>query len=407
MKRHSTSIGKKSSLTWLGLVIAMVSGMYTLDGQQPATPMRLDAPMGTAAVSPEGNHIAMVLGRSAQQEDGSWENARWIEIWEPASSKVMAKVDMPSLALFKGATFPWGFISYCDRGRYLAAYDLIDTVYVLDATTYRVESRIGLSDVLRHDPVGTGTIRGLRMACSANASVLVMSAYGGPFGLGVVRLFNLATGEPIAELHQDSSAGETFQDVDLSPDGSKLAVLLESSTRRPLKALNVEIRETRRLKLVRTLSTGDVPRGLIFAGESEIVTVQERPSRPWWPPKQVLRLWDLESGKEERRFSDAQVDVEGPISSSADGKMILGNLFTYRDYRLCNGLEGCRKLVKQQCAVWDKRTGAQIFRSEPFEPIGQPFSARCVLSQNGAVAMVQWPHNVIAPRLFQIRQPGS
>ena len=97
-----------------------------------------------------------------------------------------------------------------------------------------------------------------------------------------------------------------------------------------------------------------------------------------------------------------------PISSSADGKTILGYIPTYHECRLCSGLEGRREVKKQQYAVWDKSTGSEIFRSQPFGPIVDPLGPRCVLSQNGAVVMVYWPDNIITPRLFPIgQQPGG
>lgn len=66
------------------------------------------------------------------------------------------------------------------------------------------------------------------MACSAGGNVFAVSAYGGRFGLGLIRLFDFATGEQIAELKQDSSSGAEFAAVDLSPNGSKLAILLQA-----------------------------------------------------------------------------------------------------------------------------------------------------------------------------------
>jgi WD40 repeat protein len=361
----------------------------------------LDAPVATAAVSPDGRYVEANVGHSIQRKDGSWDNTEWIEVIEPSSSNVIARVDIPGAALLKEApvSSPDGFVSYCDNGKYLIAYDLIGTLYVLNASSYRVESRISLGNLRGHDP--RGTVLGITMACSASGSVFAVNAFGGRFGWGLVRLFNLTTGEQVAELRQEPSAG--ISAIDLSPNGSKLAILLASADRATSKRSdNVEIRETKQLKLLSAFSTGDAPRGLTFAGESEIVTVQEQPSG-WSSPKQILRLWNLESGKEEKKFSDAYVGVDWPISSSVDGKTILGFIPTYHECRLCNGLEGRREVKKQQFAVWDKNTGSEIYRSEPFRPIVDPLGPRCILSQDGTVVMVYWPDSQITPRLLPIR----
>lgn len=389
----------------LGLIFALGCGMHQIHAQQLST-MRLDEPMTSAAVSPDGRYVAVDIARSRQNADGSWNSTESIQVLQPDASKVIAKIGVPSAALLKDAPVSStdGFLSYCDSGRYLAAYDLIGTVYVLDASTYRVKSKIVLGTLRSRDAQGTAL--GVRMACSADGSVFAMSAYGGRFELGLIRLFDLATGEQIAELHQDSSLGAEFAAVDLSPNGSKLAVLLQGPSGTTLKGPNLQIRETKQLRLLGEFSTGDVARGLAFSGESEVVTVQGQPGG-WASAKQVLRLWNLESGKEEKQFSDAHLGVDWPISSSADGKTILGYLPTYRQCRLCNGLEGRREVKKQQFAVWDKSTGSEIYRSEPFGPVVDPLGSRCVLSQIGAVVMVYWPDNFIMPRLFRIRQTAQ
>jgi len=214
MKWKPAPFGKKCDSIWLGLVLALGCGVYTLHAQELTT-MRLDAPMATAAVSPDGRHVAVNVGRSVQQKDGSWNNTEWIEVIEPSSSSVVARVHLPSAALLKDApaSSTDGFISYCDNGKYLAAYDLIGAVYVLNASTYRVESQIGLGNLRAQD--AHGTVLGVRMACSAGGSVFAVGAYGGRFGLGLIRLFDLATGEQIGELSQDSSSRAEFAAIDL------------------------------------------------------------------------------------------------------------------------------------------------------------------------------------------------
>jgi hypothetical protein len=102
------------------------------------------------------------------------------------------------------------------------------------------------------------------------------------------------------------------------------------------------------------------------------------------------------------RYTDASGDVEWPISSSVDGTRILGYIPTFRECRFCNGLEGRRDVKEQRFAVWNKITGAEIYRSESFRPIVEPLGLQPVLSQDGKTAMVYWPDNVITPRTFPL-----
>lgn len=219
--------------------------------------------------------------------------------------------------------------------------------------------------------------------------------------MGVLRLFDFISGAQIAELRQNPSAGAAFRQISLSPDGSKLAILLQNPRRTATKSPNIEIRETKHLALLSQFTTGDVPDGLTFSGDLEVVIVQGQ-AMGRDSSRRALQLWNVESGKEARRYTDASSDVQWPISSSADGTRILGYIPTFRECRFCNGLEGRRDVKEQRFAVWNKITGAEIYRSEPFSPIVEPLGAQPVLSQDGTTAMVYWPDNVITPRTYTL-----
>jgi WD40 repeat protein len=371
--------------------------MRSLHAQQLAT-MRLDGPMSSAAVSPDGRYVAVNIGSSAQKADGSWNSTESIQVLELAASKVIAKVDLPSASLLKDGPLSStdGFVGYCDNGKYLAVYDEIGTIYVLNARSFEIESKISLGEMPH---VGVLGVR--RVVCSAGSSLIAVNSYGGQFGWGVLRLFDLTSGGQIAELRQNPSAGTAFRQISLSPDGSKLAILLQNPRRTPTKSPNVEIRETKDLALISQLTTGDVPDGLTFSGDLEVVTVQGH-AMGRDSSRRALQLWNVESGKEARRYTDASSDVQWPISSSADGTRILGYIPTFRECRFCNGLEGRRDVKEQRFAVWNKITGAEIYRSEPFSPIVEPLGPQPVLSQDGTTAMVYWPDNVITPRTFPL-----
>ena len=369
-----------------------------MHAQQSLSVLRLDGPMSSAAISPDGRYVAVNVGSSAQKADGSWSSTESIQVLEPSASKVAARVDLPSAALLKAGPLSStdGFVGYCDNGKYLAAYDEIGTVYVLNAHSYDVESKISLGEMPH---VGVLGVR--RVVCSANSNLIAVNGYGGQFGLGILKLFDLTSGRQVAELRQNSAAGTVFRQISLSPDGSKLAILLENPKRTAIQGPIVEIRETKRLTLLNQFTTGDAPNGLTFSGESEVLTAQGQ-AKGRDTSRRALQLWNVESGKEVRRYSDVSGDVAWPISSSADGTKILGYIPTFRECRFCNGLEGRRDVKEQRFAVWNKITGAEIYRSEPFRPIVEPLGPQPVLSQDGTTAMVYWPDNVITPRIFQL-----
>lgn len=396
--KHLTRLNPVTlSLIRVLIVVLWGNSMQSLFAQQLAT-MRLDGPMSTAAISPDGRYIAANIGSSKQKPDGSWSSTESMQVLELAASKVVAKVDLPSAPLLKDGPLSStdGFVGYCDKGRYLAVFDEIGTLFVLDPHSLEIKARIGLGEQPH-----VGALGYRRVVCSANSSLIAVNGNGGQFGLGVLRLFDLASGVQIAEVHQNPSAGTAFRQISLSPDGSKLAILLENPKRTAIQGPNVEIRETKRLTVLNQFTTGDAPNGLTFSGESEILTSQGQATGRD-SSRRAIQLWNVESGKEVKRYTDASGDVEWPISSSADGTRILGFIPTFRECRFCNGLEGRRDVKEQRFAVWNKITGAEIFRSEPFRPIVEPLGPQPVLSQDGTTAMVYWPDNVITPRLFPL-----
>jgi WD40 repeat protein len=367
--------------------------------------LRLDAPIYIAAVSPDGRYVAANLGHSVQMADGSWKNNEFLEVLDLSASKVVARVDIPSVGLVSNA--PAGlageFVGYCDNGKYLVSFDSINTVYVLNTGSYRVESTFDLGGMTQP---ANGIGANVTMACSATAPLFAVGGYGGRLGVGVVREYDIVSGKEVGEVRQDAAAEAEFGEIAMSPDGSKLAILLKDRRwNEKLKEPNIQIHDGKSLKLISDFSTGDSPQGLIFAGESEVVTVNEQPSRS--SSKQALRLWDVRSGHEERQLADTQLDVEGPISSSANGRYILASIIKYHLCRFCDGMEGRLDVKQQQFAVWDKETGAELFQSAPYGPIIEPLGARPVVSQDGSTALVYWPHSVITPRLFPIRQPSQ
>jgi hypothetical protein len=376
-----------------------------LHAQQQLAGIRIDGQIYAAAVSPDGRYIAVNTVSFVQNAAGSWDNTDSIQILEPATSKLVSRTHLMSAELTKEPLTSTGaFVSYCDNGKRLVAYDKNDNLYVLNSSSYQVESKIslGLGNLRPHDNQTSGVQ--LMFSCSANSNLIALAVHGGRFGYGLIKLFDLASGDMLREIYQDSSSGQIGA-ISISSSGEKLAILLQNPQwpLKPFEGPNVDIRDAKHLSIIARLSTGDAPWNLAFSGEAEVVTdqlgVEDKSGRA---NKRVLRLWNVGSGKEEKRLSDPHLDIGGPISSSADGETILGYIPTYHECKFCNGLEGRREVKEQRFAVWKKSTGAEVFRSEPFGPVLQTFPPQCILSQKGTSVMVFWPSREITPRVFPI-----
>lgn len=371
----------------------IATGPSCARSQQVLNRIRLDAPVATAAISPTGRLVAVIVGRSVQKSDGSWTNSEHLEVFDPSAAKVIAKVEFPISGETDSPPSFNGFVGYCGSGRYLAAYDGLGTVYVVDPESYRVERTVGIEKLPTRGALGMR-----RFACSSQASLLLVSDAGSDYGWGHLTVYDLATGKLLSQARQNAQSGVEFGPVGISPDGSKAAVLLQNPRRKLVKGPDVEIRDTRDLNVVGSISTGDLASDIAFVGNLEIVTLHgdgdPRPS------KNFLRLWNAETGKELRRFSDPQFVTEGGINASADGRKLIAGIVKYRACHFCDGLEGRIDVKEQRFSVWETGTGEQLFRSEPLRPILEPVGALCILSQDGNAVLMEWPHSEITPTVI-------
>jgi hypothetical protein len=403
------AIGTDRSRVFSSLLVSLIAlaGACWQDANpQVLSGLKLDGYVYAAAVSPDGRDIAVNTLRSVQRADGSWDNEESVEVFQPALSKLVSNVSLESAGLVKDAPLTTGgsFVGYCDDGKYLVVYDKNGALYVLNTDSYRVDVKVdlGLGALPLHGPRGGSTK--VDIACSAHGNAVVAAVHGGEFSAGLIKVFALPSGQLTAQFVREPSQ-EQIRTISISPNGAQLALLLQSAQRPPRSngEPNVEIFETRGLALVHRFSTGDAAQSLIFAGESELATDQAV-SEGKSVGTRTVRVWNIDSGAELKRLSDAKRDIQGPLSASANGEMVLGYIPELHACALCNGLEGRTDVKEQRFAVWDKATGAEVFRSDPFGPILRPFQPQCVLSQGGKYVLVYWPSTEITPRVIATQQ---
>jgi WD40 repeat protein len=386
------------------VAILLISGLAGHRGDaQALASSRLKGYVSAAAMSPDGRSIAIDVLSSVQNADGSWENVESIQVLDSKTSRAVSTTPLSNASLVKDAPLGSGgaFVGYCDNAKALVAYDQNGLLYVMDASSHEMKSKIDLGLGELHSRRSDAGAIQVIIACSTSSSTLAVAVHGGRFGAGLIKSFDLTNGELLAELNQESS-GEIFA-ISVSPNGSKLAILLrnQQSPLKPINGPNVTIYDLRDLRVRVRFSTGDVARDLVFCGDSEVATVQGLAGR--FAGRRAIQLWNVESGKEEKRLFDAHLDIQSPISASSNGELILGYIPKIRECALCNGLEGSVEVKEQRFAVWNTHTGQQIFRSDSFGPIIRSTTPECILGQNGEIAIVYWPANDITPKLLSTR----
>ena len=383
----------------LALLLTLVCTDAPSAAQEQLSGQHLSASVETAAMSSNNRQIAALTLASNEKTSGVWEYVESIQVFDSASSKVLAVLMLPSASKISDRSLSSiDFIDYCDDGRYVVAFDKIDTLYVFDTSTYALKSRMDIGDL--RSQKGANQILGGRIHCSSHSDVVAVNVYGGSAGWGVLKVFSLATGRELAEVKQDSSLGQEFSDMDLAEDGSSVALLLRNPKHQKEHDFepNIQIRDTKALKVLSSFSTGDEARGLIFAGSSKLITVPQQSSGKAHD-KGSLCIWDLSAKKQLGQLSDANAAVNAPVSSSASGDRVAGDVSVLHECKLCNGLEGRVDVAEQRYGVWDTQSGKEILRSDPFGPKLQPIQPIYKISQDGKTLMIYWHGMDIMPRM--------
>ena len=83
---------KRLILMHLLVAGSICCGLLASRAQEQLTTMRMDGSVDIAAVSTDGNNIAVIVGHSTQKEDGSWNSTEFLEVLRPSSSTVVAKI---------------------------------------------------------------------------------------------------------------------------------------------------------------------------------------------------------------------------------------------------------------------------------------------------------------------------
>ncbi|MGB7151006.1 MAG: hypothetical protein WBD45_17740, partial [Terriglobales bacterium] len=93
----------RSILTLIVLAGSVCCAVPSLRAQEKGklTTLRLDEPIASAALSPNGHYIVVDAGRSVQNSDGSWDSTDSVQVLEPVSSELVAKIDLPGAALLR------------------------------------------------------------------------------------------------------------------------------------------------------------------------------------------------------------------------------------------------------------------------------------------------------------------
>ncbi len=270
-------------------------------------------------------------------------------------------------------------LRYCDHGKYLLAFIGLDALSVLDADTLQPHSSISIGNLSltngydgksQHFTDSQLLSDGL-LDCSTNSDLAVLGFWGD--GIKSIKLFDVEKGTEVADL-SDNVDGRYYGDgLAISPDGSKIAVLVWKLT--GPRSETIELIDTHTGKILKSLTLGDqfeIRHRLAFAG-NEALIIGEQECAPIAgcefnlkprPRSRTLRIWNFGSSGEVNTLGIPSAETYRSFGASSDGKVI----FAYtgiEDYcDSCNNGSGELKIKRAWLTVWHRKTRQIIVQSQ-------------------------------------------
>jgi WD40 repeat protein len=358
-----------------------------------------------AALSPDGEQlVAAYFGQtSASPTDDVVLN---VTLWNVGAQAPIARKQIATG--LRGGHGSWttrigrpnGFAQYCDHGSGLMVADSHGTLYYLNpqnlAVLHATSTNMGVEAIET------------RVFCAADSSRAVIAAYGesyrkGPFGNGLIRVYDLASGALVHEWNMTDGPYE-FGDVAISPSGNEIAVShIPTNLMGSAKSVaNLELFDVGNGKTTLQVKTGHLPGRISFVGEARVATADTVAPGTTLFHHPRIRLWDAGNGAMIREFGDPEVGARRFVGASTDGKALLG--YIPKEISRTGGFDGFREMHRlpllQRFRVWDTVTGQTIATSPPILPIHESnlfgifghfhFDPSFELSANGRAVLVFW-----------------
>lgn len=398
---------------YLGLRYAQTAGAIG-DIRIHRLPLRGDP--YSVTISPDGSTVATLGFVSGAPADA-------IEIWDVTSGHEVNKVYLPKVSWDKGGQLRVSpLLQFCDQGKYLAAFDRLNKIYIIDTKDYTVHAAIALAEI----PVGLhqgGTPRPLREVSGYNAIELSCSA-GSAFaalrvwmnGKNVVKVFDFDAGAETADL-TESFDGIQGDGVAISPDGSKVAAdVWNMQPAGPYDEYDevAEVVDRASGKLIQRLDFGD-RKGLnryqlSFSGENALVVGLPLCQKVMcddsvMPYGRTIRVLEPQSKEQIKTFGAEGAEAYRFSGASADGREVFGYTGVEKFCRDCNGVSGELKITNARFTVWDRESGKILVRSPKLRVqqhkchwlvLGACEDSESVpdlqLSDNGKSVVALWPN---------------
>ena len=352
-------------------------------------------------VAPDGSHAIRV--RITRRYPSENANPAQFTVMDAASSIVLAAVDVP--AIVPPLTPSWTgndirAARFCNSGNYLMIFGEKGVFYIIDLTNSTLQSTFAL-DLGDQNPArdDINTPLGLGAACAANAPVAVVALARGPYGVGTLKIFDIATGRQTGSIPADL-APYGYTNLSISPAGITAALLSERQP--PQKKPDLVLFDLVHHRLLKSITTETGELQAAFLGESRIAVAGDSLNA------NSIRVFDTHSGTLKQTFQAPSESARASVETSADGRTLLA--YTGIEFNRSGALQIQRagftlwdtvtgKVVAHSPALLVQRTDARPLDRSLLESWRPAFN----LSQNGRGVLVSWPGWSQPSELYTVR----
>jgi hypothetical protein len=355
----------------------------------------------TLAVAPDGSHAIRVrITRRFPSENA---NPAQFTVLDAASSAVLATVNVP--AIVPPLTPSWAendtrAARFCNFGKYIMIFGEKGVFYIIDLANSRLQSTFAL-DLGNQDPArdNINTPLGLGAACAANAPVGVVALARGPYGVGALKIFDLATGRQTGSVPADF-APYGYTSLSVSPAGITAALLSERQP--PQQKPDLILFDLIHHKLLKSITTGTGEQQAAFLGESRIAVAGDSLNA------NAICVFDIHSGALIQTLQAPGESARVSVETSADGRTLLA--YTGIEFYQSEALQ----IQRAGFTLWDTVNGKVLAHSpalyvvksdaRPFDPsLLQSSRPIFDLSQNGRGVLVSWLGSNRPPELYTVQ----